>query len=61
MIRYDLFEDANEAHTYIVVEKYANMEALKKRMQTEHFKTAAAAFKSLLSSPSQVRILKPSL
>jgi quinol monooxygenase YgiN len=32
MIRYDLFEDANEAHTYIVVEKYANMEALKKRM-----------------------------
>jgi quinol monooxygenase YgiN len=61
LIFLEIIEDANEARTYIVVEKYANMEALKKRMQTDHFKTAATAFKSLLSSPSQVRILKPSL
>jgi quinol monooxygenase YgiN len=44
MIRYDLYEDVNEAHTYIVLEKYTNMEAFQKHVQTEHFKAARAAF-----------------
>jgi quinol monooxygenase YgiN len=61
MIRYDLFEDLKEAHTYIVVEKYANLEALQKHMRTEHFKTAIASFSSLLSVPTEIRVLKPSL
>jgi len=61
VLRYDVHGDTQEAGTYVFIEKYANIDVLKKHQETDHFKNTMAACSQWFSAPIEIRILKQAL
>ncbi len=53
-LQYDLFKDAKEAGTYVVMEKYADQEALTAHGKSAHFRAAGPKLGPLLAGAPKV-------
>ena len=56
--RFDLFQDANEEGTFILIQKWANQEALDNHRKAEHFIKTVTTVKEWLTAPIESRQLK---
>lgn len=52
-----MFVDLENPDTFVIIERYVNMEAFEKHKQTDHFKKAVELSSPLVAAPTKIHVL----